>query len=102
MSDREFIESPLERGKDETFPFRFSVAAWPTGAYTNPTTRLVDEEGRTVSGALTGNSAIDGAIFTTPKFVASALLPGRSYRIECQWQVDGDVYEAFGILNITI
>ena len=107
MSVREFAESPLEQGSDESIRYKFDMSRWPGSAYTNPVVVVFDISGRVpanwqdVTATVAPDAAsITGSWFQTPAI--GSLTARNQYRVECKWTVDGaDVVEAYAIVNCT-
>ena len=97
-SSREFVESPLYQGDEESLAYILSTANWDSATPSSAVVKLWDvtDGGRTdKSGTmLSGSPSIATTNITTP-FV-TGLTPGAKYRLEVKFTVGANVYEGFG------
>jgi hypothetical protein len=100
MGNRQVLESPVERGVSEEYPYSFLLTGkFPSGTYDNPQNLLFerDVDGRdfttAVAGVLDGSPEIADGIFTTSNFIADELTPGKRYRLQCIMDLDGKQWD---------
>lgn len=96
MGKREVKESPIERGINETYPFKYPLTdKVPSGTYANPSTTLYDttDNSDVTSSAMTGTDTIAAGVFTTKTFVADQLVAKRRYRLYHSFTIDGETWD---------
>lgn len=98
MGKRQVKESPVTRGVDEEFAYKFTLTdKFPSGTYSNPAnvlySRAADGSFTTVEGGvLNGIADITTGVFTTSKFTANTLTANTRYRLHCSMDIDGDLW----------
>ncbi len=99
---REFRESPVSQGVDEEIVYTVTTTAWGS----NPSSVVVKVFDVSVASAKTdvtatvmptGTASATGDLIALPTL--KALTVGHSYRIEVKFESEGNIFEAFGIVN---
>jgi len=94
---REFINSPVPQGEDETVYYRLTITPWG-GTPVSVAVKLYDvtKGARTdvSSTKLSGAATVNGDMITTPG--VTGLVEGHVYRLEIKFISSGNTLEAFG------
>lgn len=103
MAIREVLESPLEQGADETVAYTITTTPWGTGTMSASSVSLYDVTERKwvdkSSTMLLGSISSTSTTFTSKS--VTGLTPGRRYRLEFNFDIDGDTFQAFLIIEAT-
>ena len=93
MTIREVKNSPRSQGESEEIAYYLDTTPW--GGYgSTEVVKLIDANEVDISGTnLTGVPSVLGNVITTPLVVG--LGRGIKYRLEIQWVLTGNTYEAF-------
>ena len=93
MTIRETKYSPRPQGESEEIAYYLDTAPW--GGYGSAeVVTLIDASGVDISGTnLTGAPSVVGNVITTPLVVG--LGRGIRYRLQIQWVLAGNTWEAF-------
>lgn len=93
MTIRETKYSPRPQGESEEISYYLDTTPW--GGYdSDEVVTLIDADGVDVSLTnLTGVAFVVGNVITTPLVVD--LEPENRYRLQIQWVLDGNTFEAF-------
>jgi hypothetical protein len=98
-SNREVIESPLTQGVDEQIKYTLDTTPWG-GSPSSATAKIFSiSNGTKVDTTITnisGSSMISGNIITLP--TVSNLIVRTTYRLEVQFTVGGNLFEAYVII----
>lgn len=99
---REWKESPLSQGADETIAYAVTVpTSWGTSAFSGITNALYEDPDNTntdVSATkLSGSASASGQVITTK--AVYGLTAGTKYRMEVKWtSSEGNTLEAFAFI----
>jgi len=95
MYKRRVLESPIERGITEEYPYKFTLTdKVPTGTYANAFNIIYNHLGVDVtSTVMTGSPSVSSTLFTTASFVASTMTAGKRYRLFFGFDIDGKQWD---------
>lgn len=97
MSDkREFKESPLYMGENETVAFDLTVpSSWGSSIETDSAECfLYDGDSDVSTSKLTGSASVSSQVITTQ--LVSGLAAGKKYKLVVRWEDSGNTLEAWG------
>lgn len=98
---REIVESPVRQGEDETIAYTITTTPWGAGTMVANSTTLYDITERTwadkSSTMLSGSNSSTSTTFTSKQ--VTGLTPGRTYRLEFNFDIDSDTFEAYMIIE---
>jgi len=92
---REWVESPLVQGEDESISYLLDVSEWgsdPTGI----TVVVKDEDGVDVTGTVTTGSPSQYTETVIQLPFIHSLTAGEQYRVEVKFTLSGNILEAYG------
>lgn len=96
MTSREVKEGRLAQGVDERIAYTITTTPWGSSP-SSPVVKLFDVVGTTrtdvSSTCLTGAASVAGDVVTTP--TVHGLTDGHLYRLEVQFTISGNVFEAY-------
>ncbi len=101
MGKREVKQSPVKRGIDEEYAYKFDLTdKVPSGTQATPVNALysIGSDGTLTditSTAMTGTATISSSIFTTQTFVADELADQARYKLEFGIDIDGAAWSWF-------
>lgn len=94
---RRITESPLYQGEDEQIAYTLTTTPWVSSP-TSPVITVKDADGDDVTTDVTsGSASASGDVITTP--LVLDLTAGAQYRLEIQFTVSGNVFEAWADLR---
>jgi hypothetical protein len=99
MSRRRVLESNLRQGEDEAVAYSITTTPWGSDP-SDPQVNVYDVNANyaDVSDAcLDGEAQVFGDVITTPRI--TNLTAGRTYRVDVQFTVDGNLLEAYFLLR---
>jgi len=96
-TSRQFIQSPLYQGVDETIAYTLTTTPW--GSTPSSVSVVAKEaDGTDVSGdVLSGSASVASDVITTP--TVQSLTAGKVYRLEIKFTTAGNVLEAWGLIR---
>lgn len=98
MTTLRFVnESPIYQGEDEEIAYNLTVTPWGSNP-TNVSVAIYDKNRTDLSSTcLKGSVIVEGDIVTTP--VVYNLTAGRQYRLEVLMTLEGNILEAYAVIN---
>lgn len=94
---RRVKESPLKQGVDEQIAYELTTTPWGSSP-SSPSAAIYDSDRNNVTTTcMTGSASANGDVITTP--LVHSLKAGERYRMEIQFTVSGNVFEAWTYID---
>ncbi len=98
-TSREISEGVQYQGSDEEIVYTLTTTNWGSSP-SSPSAAIYSRSGDTytdvTTGAMSGSASAANDVITLPKI--SSLTAGTEYRVEVQFTISGNVFEAYAVI----